>query len=157
VISADVFTDAAFREMIQILDDSDVPMDGRVFVIPPVLRNTMMGIERFVSSDFRDDRTVKTGLIGSIYGIDVYVTSNAPVIETAAANSASSVDTRGAFLFHKDAFVLAEQMAVRSQTQYKQEYLGDLFTADCLYGTQILRKGDDADVPTGVFSIIVPA
>jgi hypothetical protein len=30
-------------------------------------------------------------------------------------------------------------MAVRSQTQYKQEYLATLFTADTLYGVQVYR------------------
>jgi len=30
-------------------------------------------------------------------------------------------------------------MAVRSQTQYKQEFLANLFTADTLYGTKVLR------------------
>jgi len=47
-------------------------------------------------------------------------------------------------MFHKDAFVLAEQMGVRSQTQYKQEYLGTLFTSDMLYGVKELR--DEAAV-----------
>jgi hypothetical protein len=41
--------------------------------------------------------------------------------------------------FHKDAIVLAEQMAVRSQTQYKQEYLSTLYTADTLYGVETYR------------------
>jgi hypothetical protein len=40
---------------------------------------------------------------------------------------------------HKDFAVLAEQVAVRSQTQYKQEHLGTLFTADTLYGVSELR------------------
>ena len=59
----------------------------------------------------------------------------------AAANTATgnSVDIRGALLLHKDAFVLAEQQGIRSQTQYKQEFLGTLYTADTLYGTQVLR------------------
>jgi len=35
--------------------------------------------------------------------------------------------------------VLAEQQGVRSQTQYKQEFLGTLYTADRLYGTQVIR------------------
>jgi len=30
-------------------------------------------------------------------------------------------------------------MAVRSQTQYKQEWLADLFTSDCIYGAATLR------------------
>ena len=43
-------------------------------------------------------------------------------------------------LGHRDAMVFAEQMGVRTQTQYKQEYLGDLFTADTLYGVKVLRE-----------------
>ena len=43
-----------------------------------------------------------------------------------------------------EAFVLAEQLGVRSQTQYKQEYLGTLFTSDMLYGVKELR--DEAAV-----------
>jgi len=41
--------------------------------------------------------------------------------------------------FHKDALVMAEQLAVRSQTQYKQEYLSTLFTSDTLYGVETYR------------------
>jgi len=139
VTASDVFDDDALRGLIKLMDDADVPMDDRVFVIPPALRSAIMGNTRYVSSDFRDERTVQSGLIGNLYGIDVYVSSNCPVIEDAASNSAASVDMRGAFLFHKDAIVLAEQLSVRSQTQYKQEYLSTLYTADTLYGVQAYR------------------
>ena len=149
VVEADVFDDDAFRALIKLMDDADVPMDGRVFVIPPALRSNILGNTRYVSSDFRDARSVASGLIGSIYGVDIYVSSNCPVIETAAANSASAVDTRGALLFHKDAIILAEQVGVRSQTQYKQEYLSTLYTADTLYGVQAYR-------PEAGFVIAVP-
>ena len=98
-----------------------------------------MGIDRYVSSDFVGGRGVESGLIGNLYGVDIYVSSNCPVIETAADNTASTVDTRGCLFFHKDAIVLAEQMAVRSQTQYKQEYLSTLFTSDTLYGVETYR------------------
>jgi hypothetical protein len=30
-------------------------------------------------------------------------------------------------------------LAVRSQSQYKQEFLADLFTSDTIYGTQVMR------------------
>lgn len=124
------FSDAGLRDLIQVLDDNDVAMDGRVLVIPPSARNTIMGIDRYQSSDFVDGRGVNTGQIGTLYGIDVYVSTNCPVIETGV---------KAGLLFHKDAFVVAEQMTVRSQTQYKQEFLADLLTSDCLYGTQVLR------------------
>ena len=35
--------------------------------------------------------------------------------------------------------VFAEQVGVRVQTQYKQEYLADLMTADTLYGVETYR------------------
>jgi hypothetical protein len=133
-----VFSDGFLRDMIQKLDDNDVPMDNRFLVIPPALRNEIMGIDRYVSSDFVSGQPVQNGKIGNLYGVDVYVSSNVPVIETASDNSAGG-DVRGAILAHKDALVLAEQVGVRSQTQYKQEFLGTLYTADRLYGVETLR------------------
>jgi len=124
------FTDAAFRGLVQELDDADVPMDNRALIVPPSARNTIMGIDRYMSSDFVNGRGVNNGQIGQLYGIDVYVTSNAPTIETGV---------KAGILFHKDAMVLAEQVGVRSQTQYKQEYLATLFTSDTLYGVEVIR------------------
>jgi len=138
VTTADVFTDAGFRDLIKLMDDADVPMEGRFLIVPPSARRDILGISRYNSSDFVDGRSTQTGLIGNLYGIDIYVSSNCPTIETAAENSADGAVKAG-ILGHKDTFVLAEQMGVRSQTQYKQEYLADLFTADTLYGTQVLR------------------
>jgi N4-gp56 family major capsid protein len=145
-------TDAGIRRVIQRLDDNDVPMSDRVLVVPPSSRNTMMGISRFTEQAFVGEsgrgNTIRNGEIGDVYGVKVFVT---PQCDTATGGA------RIALMFHKDAFVLAQQMGVRTQTQYKQEYLGDLMTADILYGTQIVRKGDDGDVPTSAFAIAVPA
>lgn len=138
VTTADVFTDAGFRDLIKLMDDADVPMEGRFLIVPPSARRDILGISRYNSSDFVDGRSTQTGLIGNLYGIDIYVSSNCPTIETAAENAADGAVKAG-ILGHRDTFVLAEQMGVRSQTQYKQEYLADLFTADTLYGTQVLR------------------
>ena len=128
-------TDAGIRKIIQTLDDQDVPMDGRVLVLPPVARNTMMGLARFTEQAFTGEtgggNTIRNGEIGNVYGVKVYVTTN--------ADTATTTTTRIGMMFHKDAFVLAEQMGVRSQTQYKQEYLGTLFTSDMLYGVKELR------------------
>lgn len=141
VVPADVFTDSFLRAMIQKLDDNNVPMDGRNLVIPPSVRNAIMGIDRYVSSDFVSGQATNSGLIGSLYGVDIYVSANCRTIETATANTATgaTANTRAALLFHQDAIVMAEQMAVRSQTQYKQEYLSTLYTADTLYGLEVYR------------------
>jgi len=123
--SAGDFSDQAFRDGIQILDDNNVPMDSRKLVIPPAARNHIMGIDRYVSSDFVNGRGVVNGKIGELYGVDVFVSTNLP------ANNAGE---KPCLLFHTDALVIAEQSAIRSQTQYKQEYLADLLTSDTLYG-----------------------
>ncbi len=138
VTTSDVFTDAGFRKLIQLMDDADVPMDGRKFAIPPSLRNAIMGVDRYNSSDFVDGRGVQNGQIGKLYGIDIFVSSNMPTIETAAENSAGD-GVKAALLFHTDTMVLAEQVGVRSQTQYKLDYLSTLYTADTLFGTKVVR------------------
>jgi len=131
-------TDAAIRRSIQRLDDSDVPMDGRFLIVPPSTRNTLMGLARYTEQAFVGEaggqNTIRNGEIGNLYGVPVFVSSNA---DTTSGSGAARI----ALLGHRDFAVLAEQMAVRSQTQYKQEYLGTLFTADTLYGVKELRDG----------------
>ena len=139
VAVTDVFTDLAFRELVKELDDNDTPMDGRFLVIPPSVRSQIMGIDRYVSSDFVSGQGVVNGKIGQLYGVDIYVSNNLPVVETAADNDNSAVDTVGAIMSQRDAMVLVEQVGVRTQTQYKQEYLGDLMTADTIYGVKTVR------------------
>jgi hypothetical protein len=97
-----VFTDAGFRALIQKMDDADVPFDNRAFVIPPSLRNAIMGIDRYVSSDFVSGQPVQNGKIGNLYGIDVYVSTNCATSEAAADNSANTNDLKAALLIHKD-------------------------------------------------------
>ena len=143
--AADI-TDAGIRALILKLDNADVPMDNRSFIIPPIVANDMLGLNRFTEQQYiGSGDAIKTGKIGMIYGADVHISSNCPT--TTTANTATD---RVGCLMHKDALVLAEQVGVRSQTQYKQEYLGDLFTSDTIYGVGELRN--DAGV-----AFIVPA
>lgn len=129
-------TDAAIRRSIQRLDDQDVPMDNRFLVIPPSTRNTMMGIARFTEQAFVGEQgganTIRNGEIGNVYGVPVFVTTN---VDTTSGTTATRICLMG----HRDFGVLAEQMGVRTQTQYKQEWLGTLFTADVLFGVAELR------------------
>ena len=140
-------TDAAIRRTIQRLDDSDVPMDGRFFIIPPSARNTLMGLARYTEQAFVGEaggnNTIRNGEIGNLYGIPVFVSSNA---DTTSGTTACRI----ALLGHKDAAVMVEQQGIRTQTQYKQEYLGTLFTADTLYGVKELRDAS-------CFALAVPS
>ena len=152
--NASALTDAAIRRTIQRLDDNDVPMDGRFFVIPPSSRNTLMGLARYTEQAFvGNGDAIRNGEIGNLYGIPVFVTSNA---DTGAGNSGAD---RICLMGHKEAMVLVEQQAVRSQTQYKQEYLGTLFTSDTLYGVAALRTlaSTGAAKSSSAFALAVPA
>ena len=139
-------TAAGLRRSFQRLDDADVPMEGRKLVIPPIARKDLIALSDYVSADFVSGRPVVTGTIGNVYGADTIVSSNCPTF----ASDDFSTMYRACMLFHKDAIVFAEQMSIRSQTQYKQEYLADLMTSDCIYGVAELR--DNAGVV-----LIVPA
>jgi len=139
VAAGDDISDVVIRDMLQKMDDNDVPMTGRTWAIPPVAKNTMLGITRFNSSDFTGNRGTVNGMIGEVYGCNFLCSTNVPVIETAAQNAGGSIDVRGSMLWHTDGLVLAEQVGVRSQTQYKQEFLSNLYTSDRIYGTKVYR------------------
>lgn len=128
--------DAAIRAMVEKLDLADVPQDGRAIVLTPRQYTDMLGIQRYTEQAFiGDGNAIKTGKVGQIYGIDVYVTN---ALGTTQCATGSVVHDIGLVL-HKDAMALVEQLGVRSQSSYMQEYLGDLYTADTIYGVGEMR------------------
>ena len=152
--NASALTDAAIRRTIQRLDDNDTPMDGRFFIIPPSSRNTLMGLARYTEQAFvGNGDAIRNGEIGNLYGIPVFVSSNADT------GYGSTQTDRICLMGHKEAMVLVEQQAVRAQTQYKQEYLGTLFTSDTLYGVAALRTlaSVGAAKSSSAFALAVPA
>lgn len=145
--NATALADAGIREIIRQLDDNDVPNAGRVLVIPPVEKQSLTGIARYTEQAFvGNGDTIKNGMIGNLYGVDVFVSTNCPIVDDASTEA----DQRACLMFQKEALVFIEQLRPRVQTQYKQEWLGDLFTADTIYGKGVLR-------PEAGIAIVVPA
>jgi len=142
-------TDAGIRRAIQYLDDNNVPARMRQLVIPPVEKNNLLGTEKFTKFDWTGEsqggNSIRNGLIGDLYGIPVYVSTNC-----ASITSVDTSDYRVALFFQKEAVVMAEQLAPRAQSQYKQEFLADLFTVDTIYGLGTPR-------PEAGLAIVVPA
>lgn len=127
-----------------------------------------------------DGNAIKTGEVMNLYGVRVYQSSQCPWIHCNSVTNTQSVNFSGTtltsaayvdefgftvdwsttsptdtkyrvgLLFHKDAVVLAEQQSVRTQQQYKQEYLGTLVTSDTVFGTGELRD-------YGGVAFVVPA
>ena len=142
-------TDAGIRRVIQSLDDADVPSRQRALVVPPIEKRRLMGLARFTEQAFVGEsgssNTIRNGLIGDIYGIPVYVSTNCATVDSSDCTS-----YRACLLFQKEAAVIAEQLAPRAQSQYKQEFLADLFTVDTIYGEGVPR-------PEAGTAIMVPA
>jgi hypothetical protein len=159
-------TDAGLRRAIQTLEDNDIPSNELKLTIPPVEASVLRGISRFTEQAFiGSGGAIKTGILGNLYGVEVFVTSNCPWIHvdgdgnqatnfSGTSLTASTVDAygltvdftsdtdtkyRACLLFHKDAIAHAEQQSIRTQAQYKQEYLGTLVTSDTVYGVKTLR------------------
>ena len=172
-------TDAGLRAAMQTLEDDDVDTSECVLVVPPTVIKTLRGISRFTEQAFvGDGNAIKTGRVGNLYGVEVFSSSLCPWIHCNSTTGTQSVNFSGTTLssaayvdefgftvdhsagtetkyracalLHKDAMMLAESQSVRVQQQYKQEYLGYLVTADCIFGTVEMRD-------YAAISLIVPA
>jgi hypothetical protein len=143
-------TDVGIRRSIQRLDENDLPGDDRCLILTPGQKNIVMGINRYTEQAFVGEvggnNVIRSGVLGNLYGLNVAVSNNLPT-----ATGGARVNIIG----HRDALVMATQMDIRVQTQYKLEYLGDLMVADILYGTRAYMAGTP-DVPTAGFTLVTP-
>ncbi|SRR6266404_936608 len=143
-------SDLGIRRFVKRLDGVDAPMAGRFLLVSPNVKADMMGWSRFTEHAFTGEaagsNTIRNGLVGDTYAVQVYVTNQLQQVEDATGSPANDL----LLMFQRDALLLVEQMGVRTQTQYKQEWLADLFTADMIYGTAGLRS-------TSIIPIVTPA
>ena len=131
VIASVTDWDASILIALENLNDNDVPLNDRSLIVTPSCMTALMAEERFTEQAFiGSGNAIKTGKIGMIYGLDVYMSTQV-----------GTGNTEKAFLFQKDALVLATQQNIRTQTQYVQSQLADLFTADTVYGSKVVRPG----------------
>jgi hypothetical protein len=148
--------DAGIRRVIQTLDDNDVPNRDRYLVIPPVAKNTLLGLARFTEQAFTGEvaaaNGIRNGRVGDVYGVEVYVSSNC-----ASVDSSDCTTFRAAMMFQRDSILLAEQIAPRVQTQYVLSALGTLLVADVLFGAATVRGNAAADSGAGTKAIIIPS
>lgn len=132
-------SDAGIRTFIKALDDADAPMNGRVMVVSTIVKQDLLGLNRFTEQAYVGEvgqgNSIRNGLVGDIYGMEVYVTTNLPQIDESGGSTQEQLNQ----VFQKDALVLVEQMGVRAQSQYKQEYLADLLTVDKIWGAKVVR------------------
>ena len=148
----DELTAGKFEEALATLGENDIPyMDGEcAMVVNPTLfadiLNPSAGIAQyFIRNDAvgEGNRGLRTGMVGSLYGIDVYMSNT---VDTANDGGAGANTISGA-IFHKSAVAFASQQDVRVQSEYSIDALGTKVVADLLYG---VKRIDDTDNKKGL-------
>lgn len=144
-------SDVGLRRFVFNLDSVDAPMAGRYLIVSPNVKADMLGWARFTEQAFVGEKgrknSIRNGLIGDTYAVEVFVTNQLKFVDDATGVTHPFFNLL--LGFQRDGLLLVEQMGVRTQTQYKQEWLADLFTADMIYGVATLRS-------SSVYPIVVP-
>lgn len=144
----DTLTAAVFEAALANLGENDVPyMDGEcAMVVNPTLfadiLNPSSGIAQyFIRNDAvgEGNRGLRSGMVGSLYGIDVYMSNT--------ISTGGTATTIPGAIFHKSACAIAVQNEVRVQSEYSIDALGTKVVSDLLYGVALI---DDSDNIKGV-------
>lgn len=76
-------TDDMLIASVEVLDEADVPEDGRVWIFDPSTRADIMKIDKFVRSDYGYGDVIPTGAFRKdVYGAPVFITNNLTVHTT---------------------------------------------------------------------------
>ncbi len=90
---------------VELLDEADVPDDGRVWIFDPSAKADMLKIDKFIRVDYVRTQVVPTGMFGGIYGSNVYITNN-------LSTTNLSTGANGVYL-HKKALAIIAQEKMR--------------------------------------------
>ncbi len=134
--SSEVSPLAIMARMARMLDDSQVPEDGRWFVAKPEFYEELAGTDsKLMSSDYNQgDGGVRNGLVasGSIRGFKMYKSSNVP----------ATTNATGQCLGGHVSSTATAQSILNIETLRDTDTFGDIVRGLHVYGRQVLR--DDA-------------
>lgn len=125
--------DADIIAVVEAFDAANTPQDLRRGVIGHNSKADLLGVNKYVAYD-QTGKTGKavdgtTGLIGTIYGMDLFHSGNVP----------TSTTGRNLF-FHKSAVTLIQQMAPKYETEYSVDYIGWKTVLHTVYGVGVERS-----------------
>jgi hypothetical protein len=123
------FTDDIILEVMETLDESDVPTESRVIIGDPSTRVDIFKIDKFIRVDYVRNPVVPSGKIGDIYGMEVKITNNL----TAASTGNYGV------MMHRDAIGLVIQQSPMSQVVVEPLKHRTVIQTKVIYGVGELR------------------
>lgn len=124
--------DADVIAVVSALDAANTPMELRRGIVGTYTKGDLLGVNKYVAYD-QTGKTGKAvdgsnGLIGSVYGIDLYFSQNVP----------TSTTGRNLF-FHKNAINVAKQQAPKFEMEYSVDSLATKTALHAIYGVGIER------------------
>lgn len=124
--------DAAVLEVVTKFDSSNTPQSKRRGIVGHNTKGDLLGVNKYVAYD-QTGKTGKAvdgsnGLIGSVYGMDLYHSGNVPVATTG----------RNLF-FHKEAITKAVQQKPKFEMEYSVDALGWKTALHTIYGVGVER------------------
>ncbi len=123
-ITTDVILDS-----IEALDEAEAPESERYFVFRSDVKRDLLDLAAYTSSDYVSGQPVATGSIGSLYGVQTFMSGN--LVKT--GNNTNNM------LFQREALALAMAQAPRAQTGYELTKLANVMVVDTVYGVKELR------------------
>ena len=130
-------TDDDVRRALQYLEDADAPGDGRFFEMSPATKNSMLGIDRYASSDFNRGgaSNIVRGEFGDIYGFRSWQSTNVEGTNAAGHDNG----------FHqRDAIALGMRMQPRTRVFDDIQNLSTQVAVSAIWG--VIETRDDHGV-----------
>ena len=126
------FTDDIFINLIEGLDEADVPRRDRALVVDPSVVADIYKIDKFMSFDYSKNPFATEGYVGRInaYQTPVYITNNLSTASTGAYGA----------LLHKDAIGVVLQSGVKVEKWREPTRHANVVNASCFYGCAVLRS-----------------
>lgn len=131
------FSDADIRRGVQYLDDANAPMEGRHFGVSPAAKNGILGVDRYMSSDFNGGTgaSLPKGSYGTIYNLNTFTSTN-----VAGSNSAGHDNT----IHQQDAIALALRQKPKTHQFDDISNLSHTTAISVIYG--VIETRDDHGV-----------
>ena len=139
--------DADLIAAVTLMDRMNIDGNNRFMAIPSAMYAQLLAIDKFVDYQKRGlVDLVKKGLIGEIYGMQIYKRSSLAMydntgtpVKKAYGAAGAATDNEAALIWHKDAVRRAEGSVKVFSDIDKPEYFGSVFSALVNAGGRIAR------------------
>ena len=126
------FTDDILIDLMEGLDEAEVPRSGRSLVVDPSVVADTYKIDKFMTYDYSRKPFQTDGFVGTIpaYNIPVFVTNNLSQASTGAY----------AALLHTEAIGLVIQKTPNVQQYRWEPRHSTVINVDCIWGDDVVRS-----------------